>query len=364
MTLLWAAILLGLLIFVHELGHFLLAKLMGVKVLKFSLGFGPRVAGFTAGGTEYLISALPLGGYVKMLGEEQGEEIPQEEKKFSFNSQPVWKRGLIALAGPVFNLLLTFVIFVSFLSVKLPVNIPRLSDMKAQVGEVVKGSPADEAGIKAGDKIVEIDGRPVNTWLDIVALVSGKPGQKLLFKVQRGAQTLSYYVTPEPVQEKTAGGKVITFGRIGIQRTGGEMPFYVITAGSPLAVPFKAAEATYRLSAFVWDAIWNLVTGAFSLKSIGGPIAIVQESGKAAAMGVFSYLMFMAFISANLAVLNLLPIPILDGGHIFFLAIEGVRGKPLSETVQMNLQRIGLLILIIIMAFALHNDILRLLRGG
>lgn len=364
MILIWAAVLLGVLIFVHESGHFLFAKMLGVRVLKFSLGFGPKVAGFKKGDTEYMISALPLGGYVKMLGEEQAEELTAEEKAVAFNFQPVWKRVVIVFAGPFFNVLLTFVIMAALLAAKLPVSVPKLGDIKPDIGTVMKGSPAEKAGLLAGDKITAVNGKPVVTWLDLVEDIGSKPGQRITVTVKRGARTLAFAVQTLAVREKTIRGGEITVGRIGIEKAGDAMPFYVIESRSVLGVPFKAAVATWRLSAFVIDAVRNLVTGAFSLRTIGGPIAIVQESGKAASMGVFSYLVFMAFISINLAILNLLPVPILDGGHLFFLAVEATRGKPLSETVQVNLQRIGLVLLLTLMAFAIRNDILRLLGGG
>ncbi|MDA8087504.1 MAG: RIP metalloprotease RseP [Nitrospiraceae bacterium] len=364
MILVWAAILLGVLIFVHEFGHFLFAKILGVKVLKFSLGFGPKVAGFKKGGTEYMISALPLGGYVKMLGDEQGEELAPEEKAFAFNSQPVWKRVLIAVAGPFFNILLTFCIVATVLAAGLPVNVPKLSDITPKIGAVMKGSPAEKAGLEAGDIITSINGKPVTTWIDLVEDVSSRPGQRLKVGVKRGARALTLTVQAEAVSVKTLGGRQVVIGRLGIERAGDAIPFHIIKANNLLGVPFKAAVATWRLGAFVMDAIKSLITGAFSIKTIGGPISIVQESGKAASMGVFSYLVFMAFISINLAVLNLLPVPILDGGHVLFLAIEAARGKPLSETVQVNLQRVGLFILVTLMAFAIRNDIMRLIGGG
>ncbi|MDA8171636.1 MAG: RIP metalloprotease RseP [Nitrospiraceae bacterium] len=364
MILVWAAILLGVLIFVHEFGHFLLAKVLGVKVLKFSLGFGPKVAGFKKGDTEYMISALPLGGYVKMLGDEQGEELRPEERALAFNSQPVWKRMVIAFAGPFFNVLLTFVIMATILAARLPVNVPKLSDITPKIGAVMKDSPAEKAGLKAGDIITGINGKPVATWIDLVEDVSSKPGQRISVSLKRDSRTLVLTVQAEAVREKTLTGGQVVVGRLGIERAGDVMPFYVIEAKNLPSVPYKAAIATWRLSAFVVDAIKSLATGVFSLKTIGGPISIVQESGKAASMGVFSYLVFMAFISINLAVLNLLPVPILDGGHVLFLTIEAVRGRPLSEAVQLNLQRAGLFLLVTLMAFAIRNDIMRLIAGG
>ncbi len=363
MTIIWAIVLLGVLVFVHEFGHFITAKLSRVKVLKFSLGFGPRIAGFRKGGTEYMISAIPLGGYVKLLGEDPDEELPAEEMAYSFGGQPVWKRALIAFAGPFFNLLLTYVIFAYFLSVGFPVNIPKLADMTPVVGSTLPGSPGQKAGLKPGDTILEVDGKPIATWFDVVGIISAKPNQPVSMKIKRDSGVFKIAVTPEAVKEMGPDGKEVTIGRIGIQRMGDAMPFHVVEAKNPFQAVYKAAEGTGRMAYFIWDTIVKLVSGSFSLNTLGGPIAIVQESGKAAAMGVFSYLMFMAIISANLAVLNLLPIPILDGGHLMFLAIEGVRKKPLSESTQMILQRAGLMILIFIMVFALHNDIVRLIRG-
>jgi regulator of sigma E protease len=364
LTFLWALVLLGVLIFVHELGHFIFAKLLGVKVLKFSMGFGPRIMGFKSKETEYIISALPFGGYVKMLGEEPGEMLTEEEKAISFSGQRIWKRALIAVAGPSFNVLLAYVIFVLFLSIGLPVNIPKLENITPKIGMVLPGSPAERAGIKPGDEVVEIDGRPVVTWFDLISVVSEKSGKPLNIKVKRDSTIVSMTVTPESVKEKTPEGQVITIGRIGVQKAGNGMPFHSITAQNPATALFRGIEATYRWCWFIGDTIVQLLSGAFSAKTVGGPIAIVQESGRAAALGILSYLMFMAIISANLAILNLLPIPILDGGHLLFLGIEAVRGKPLSEQTQGMLQRIGLAILLGIMIFALQNDIMRLIRGG
>lgn len=364
MTFFWAIVLLGVLIFVHELGHFIFAKLLKVKVLKFSLGFGPKLIGFSSGGTQYQISALPLGGYVKMLGEEPGEELKAEERAFSFSGQPVWKRAVIAVAGPSFNVLLAYMIFFSVLSSGLPVNIPKLENMAPKLGLIMSGSPAERAGLKAGDEVTEIDGKPVVTWFEMVNYISSSPEKKVTITFKRNSQVLTTTVIPDKVTEKTPEGAEITIGRIGVQKAGNGLPFYSVTAGNPVSAVFKAVEATYRWCYFILDTIVQLITGTISKKTIGGPIAIVQESGKAAALGLFSYLMFMAIISANLAILNLLPIPILDGGHLLFLSIEGIRGKPLQEQTQAILQRIGLAILLFIMVFALQNDIMRLIRGG
>ncbi|HXX57300.1 MAG TPA: RIP metalloprotease RseP [Thermodesulfovibrionales bacterium] len=360
MTLLSAIILLGILIFVHELGHFLFAKLMGVKVLKFSLGFGPKIVGKKYGETEYLLSSVPLGGYVKMLGEEQEDEISEEDRARAFNFQSVWKRLLIVFSGPVFNIALTFIIFASVLSMGFPVNVPVLGNILPVIDEVQEGYPAVEAGLKAGDVIKKIDNVEVDTWFDMVAMVAKNPGKALNFVVKRGDEVLSVRVVPRPVEEVGSDGKKITIGRIGVRKKGGGF-FETIQSRSPLETLGKSAIATYKMGVVVFDSIRMLVMGKLSPKNIGGPITIVSESGKAASGGFLSYIMFMAFISVNLGVLNLLPIPILDGGHLLFFGIEAVRRKPLSDKVTMIAQRIGLAILIAVMVLAFYNDIMRLI---
>jgi regulator of sigma E protease len=370
MTFISAIILLGILIFVHELGHFIFAKLMGVKVLKFSLGFGRKLIGRKIGETEYQIAAFPLGGYVKMFGEESGEEAritgekeeaeppSQEDLKRTFRVQPVWKRILIVLAGPVFNILFTYVIFVGFLVADMPVVIPNLQDISPEIGQVVEGTPAERAGLKPGDIFIEADEKPVGTWFDLVALVSKKPGEEVLFKVKRGDKTFTIGITPEAVTEKDPQGEEITFGRIGIIKAGGN-PFFAIEADGPLSALWGAAEATWKLSVLVIDVLGRLVTGTLSVKTVGGPITIVHESGKAAALGITPYLFFMAFISTNLGIINLFPIPILDGGHIVFLSYEAVARKPANEKVVAFAQRMGLAFLLMLIVLVTYNDILR-----
>jgi regulator of sigma E protease len=369
MTFISAIILLGILIFVHEFGHFIFAKLMGVKVLKFSLGFGKKLIGRKIGETEYQIAAFPLGGYVKMFGEESGEEMrltgekeeeppSEEDLKRTFRAQSVWKRMLIVLAGPVFNILFTYVIFVGFLVADLPVVIPSLQDISPEVGQVVEGTPAERAGLKPGDIFIEADEKPVGTWFDLVALVSKKPGEEMLFKLRRGEETLTVNITPEAVTEKGPQGEEVTIGRIGIIKADGD-PFFAIEADGPLSALWGGAEATWKLSVLVFDVLGRLVIGTLSVKTVGGPITIVHESGKAAAMGIAPYLFFMAFISTNLGIINLFPIPILDGGHIVFLSYEAVARKPANEKVVAFAQRMGLAFLLMLIILVTYNDILR-----
>ncbi|HDH01652.1 MAG TPA: PDZ domain-containing protein, partial [Nitrospirae bacterium] len=208
----------GILIFVHELGHFLVAKFAGVKVLKFSLGFGPKVIGKQIGETEYMISAVPLGGYVKMLGEEAGEELDEADKERAFNQQSVTKRILIVLAGPVFNIFLTYIIFTAVLSTGLPVNVPVLSNILPVIDEVQEGYPASEAGLKAGDVIVKIDNKRIDTWFDMVNIVVKNPGKKLDFVVKRDGKLLKLRIIPQSVEEVDPGGNKVVIGRIGVKK--------------------------------------------------------------------------------------------------------------------------------------------------
>jgi regulator of sigma E protease len=358
MAIIWAVILFGVLVFVHELGHFIFAKLMNVKVLKFSLGFGPKVLGKKVGETEYIISAVPLGGYVKMLGEDAGEaEIPEEEKKRTFNNQSISKRFLIVFSGPVFNLGLTYVIFVSFLSAGLPVNLIKLETSTTRIEEVVKNSPAEKAGLEVGDTVVSVEGREVFTWFDMAETIRKNPGRPIEIKAEREGKVLSFGVLPEAFKAMDAEGKEVTIGRIGINKS--DVAFDVIKSRTIMDAPLKGFEATYKMGIFILKVVKGLVTGTLSFKMVGGPILIFEESGKAASAGLLPYLMLIAILSANLGVLNLLPIPILDGGLILFLAIEALKGKPLSEKALMISQKIGIVIIIVLMTLAFYNDITR-----
>ncbi|MEF9426258.1 MAG: site-2 protease family protein, partial [Candidatus Mariimomonas ferrooxydans] len=219
MTFFWAVILFGILIFFHELGHFIFAKLVGVKVLKFSLGFGPKLLGRKIGETDYVISAIPLGGYVKPLGEEPGEEIKEEDRPRAFNCQPVWKRTLIVLAGPVFNLVLAYVIFVVFLSMKLPVLIPDLERVtNTTIENVLEDSPAMKAGLKKGDKVVSISGKDITTWLEVNEKIWENPGKELNLRVSRDNELIEIRVVPEAEKIKDQEGKEIVIGNIGISK--------------------------------------------------------------------------------------------------------------------------------------------------
>jgi len=443
MTFLSALILLGILIFVHELGHFLFAKLVNVKVLKFSLGFGPRIFGKKYGETEYLLSAVPLGGYVKMLGEEQGDEISDEEKTRAFNFQSVWKRILIVLSGPVFNILFAALVFALIAVAGVPVPYPdigkvsenspaakaglmtgdrvtainsvsvrswdeiesaisknqgrallfsvkrgeRMVDLQVipekksekdifgeqkdiwdigispllhpDIGEVTKGSPADKAGIQRGDRVVRIEGSSVETWEDMTSLIYNNPGKRMRFRIKRGGGFLDLTITPEKSTLTGPGGEKKEVGLIGVRPLGND---FIKRFGPADAMRFGIMK-TWDISVLTVVSLVKLIQRIIPAETIGGPILIFQMAGQQAAHGLLSFFTFMAVISINLGILNFLPIPILDGGHILFLGIEAVRRKPLSEKVMVVAQRVGLALIITLMVFAFYNDIMRLITG-
>jgi len=358
MTIILAMVLFGVLILFHELGHFIFAKILGVKVLKFSLGFGPKLFSKKIGETEYILSAVPLGGYVKPLGEEPGEEIKEEEKHRAFNFQPVWKRAAIVFAGPVFNFVLAYFIFIAFLSINLPVVIPSLNSISATVEDVAKDSPAMKAGIQKNDTVISIDEKAVNDWNDMAETFSKNPGKELSLKVKRGDNIIAVMVTPESVKTKGEKGDEPVVGRIGISK---KMNFKVVQTKSIFMAPVKGIEAVYEWSILTLQVVEKLFTGNLSPKQVGGPIMIVDAASKAASAGVTAYFGLIAIISVNLAILNLLPIPVLDGGHLMFMTIEALRGKPLSEKVMTIATKAGFAMLMLLVVVVFYNDTIRII---
>jgi len=351
-TFLSAIILLGLIIFVHELGHFLSAKLMGVRVLKFSLGFGPKLIGKKYGDTEYLISSIPFGGYVKMLGESSGEELQEEEKVFAFNYQPVWKRFIIVFLGPLFNLVFAVIIFVFVFSYGIPVLLP-------EVGDVLPQSPAERAGLMKGDTVISIDGSQVTQWDEMTNIIHSSPGRSLNLKIKRKSEVITLSVIPEKKRIQDLFGQGKEVGLIGIKPSGSTF----IKKSNPSESLTNAVSRTWEIAVLTIVSIVKLIQRVIPMETLGGPILIVQMAGEQASQGVLNFFVFMAIININLGVLNLLPIPILDGGHILFLGIEAIRRKPLGEKFLTVAQRVGLALILFIMAFAIYNDLIRIFTG-
>ncbi len=352
MTILAAIVLFGLIIFVHELGHFLSAKLVRVKVLKFSIGFGPKLIGKKYGDTEYLISSIPFGGYVKMLGESSEDDIQEEEKKYSFSSQPVWKRSVIVFLGPLFNFLFAIVIFVFIFLYGLPVLLP-------EIGDVLPNTPAQRARLAKGDTIISIDGSQIAQWDEMTKIIHASPGKTLNLKIRRNNKVIPLTITPERKKVQDIFGQDKEVGLIGIKPSGD-----TFTRKSNLTESLiNSVKRTWELTVLTIVAVVKLIQRVIPMNTIGGPIMIFQMAGEQASMGVLNFFVFMAIINVNLGVLNLLPIPILDGGHILFLCIEAIRRKPIEEKVMGIAQRVGLALILLIMVFALYNDIVRIFTG-
>jgi regulator of sigma E protease len=348
-----AIIVLGFLIVVHEFGHFIVAKRSGVGVLKFSIGFGPRLFGKTVNGTEYVLAAIPLGGYVKMVGEDP-DAVEPVDPRISFSHQNVWKRIAIVVAGPAFNLIFAFIAF----SLVLLVYGQRIPSDLAKVGGVMPDMPAAQAGLQTGDIITAVDGKPIATWEELSGAIRGSGGKTVQADVSRAGQTLTIALIPQEQPDKNIFGEEIGKAYvIGIERGFDQVP-----VGPVEAIGNGAKQTAWWIQTLIMSVV-KIFQGKIPAQDIGGPILIVQAAGQQAQVGLESLLLFMAVISINLGILNLLPIPILDGGHLLFFLVEIVMRRPLDMRHREIAQQVGLVILIGLMAFAFYNDILRVVRG-
>lgn len=441
----WFVVVLGVLVAFHEFGHFLMARWVGVRVLKFSLGFGPKLIGRQIGETEYLVSAVPLGGYVKLFGEEESDATSPEEQRRSFSHQNLWSKVLIVFGGPGFNFLLAYLIFAGWLATGAPLFVPTFKDLTPdieamkpgspalaaglQVGDrvlrvnekdistrtelyeavaksngrpltldvrrgdqvktlvvtpaattvrddgkdvtvyslgieetapvvtaVMHGSPAMEAGFQEGDRVVAIDGQAIHSWAQMTGLVKESPNRPLKVEVNRNGTIVTLTVTPA-LEKTTVNGKPVEIGKIGVSGPGRSL----IRSSNPLLAVWDGLEATWGWTELTAVGIYKMIAGEISSKNIGGPLTIASISGEAGAQGMSSLIFLIAILSINLGVLNLLPIPILDGGHLLFFAIEAVMRKPLADRQRELAQQVGLLLLVCIMVFAFWNDIERLI---
>ncbi|MGV8072985.1 MAG: RIP metalloprotease RseP [Syntrophobacteraceae bacterium] len=352
-TILSTIVVLGVLIFIHELGHFLVAKWAGVTVLRFSLGFGPRLIGIKRGDTDYCLSLIPLGGYVKMLGEEPGEELTSEQLAGSFSSQPVSKRFAIVLAGPLSNFLLAIVIFTFVYAFS---GIPQLT---TEIGGISAGSPAEQAGLQAGDKVLTINAKPILNWDELSETIEVLGVQPLSIEVQRGEEVQTLKVVPRVSEVKNLFGEMTTRPVIGVTASGKTSVLKV----NPLYAGYYSVAQTLKLCKLFLTTIVKLIERVIPLQTLGGPILIAQMAGQQASEGLLNLIYFTALISVNLAVLNLLPIPVLDGGHILFYLIEALLGRPIAVKKIEMAQKIGMALLLVLMLVVFYNDIMRLLPG-
>lgn len=345
-------IVLGVLIFFHELGHFLVAKYFGVKVLKFSLGFGYKLIGRKIGETEYLISTIPLGGYVKLLGEdgEESEALSPEDEARAFNNQGVLKRIAIVAAGPIFNLLLAWILFCGVYIIS------GNYVMSTEIGQVRADSPAEKAGLRKGDTIVSVQGKTVESWQEIKKVVQENDGRPLAIDIRRGDQLLNATVTPEMTTEKNIFGEDIKAALIGIVASGNMKEVELGPGGSLVEGTLK----TWEVTKLTFLTIVKLLQGVVSIKTLGGPIMIGQLTGQVAQESVGYLIPLLAIISINLGILNLLPIPILDGGLIVFLIIELIARRPVGLKKRDIAQKIGLLLLAVLIVVVTINDLSRI----
>ena len=342
-------ILLSVLIFVHELGHFLAARIAGVGVLKFSLGFGPKIIGKKIGETEYVLSWIPLGGFVKLLGESGNEELSPEDEKRSFFKQAIWKRMLIILAGPVFNFLLAIVIFI----IVFVYGVPRIT---AYVGEISKESSALEAGMMSGDKIITIDGQKIVFWEDIKPIIADGKGKEVEVTVERGAEKKHFLIKPKLSKIKSIFGEDEFAYLIGVSPAGKT----IIERKNPWDAIIASVSKTWEISKLTLISVVKMLEGVISPRTLGGPIFIAQIAGAQVKEGIIPFIFFMAILSINLGVINLFPIPVLDGGHIFFYIIEIVTRREISIKVKEMSQQIGFVILLMLMLFVVFIDVERL----
>lgn len=437
----------GVLVIVHEFGHFWVARRVGIKVLRFSVGFGrPLWSRVGRDGTEYAIAGIPLGGYVKMLDEREGE-VKEEQRRQAFNRKPIWARNLVVVAGPLFNFLFAilaywaiFVIGTTELrpvigkvidgtpaamagfqrgdqvqavggaatpswddvlmelldkgtgSGRLAVQVkteqgvkttrylnlqktgpigknpdvlaalgfrPWLPRIEPKISEVLPDSAAAAAGIEAGALIISVDGHPIDTWQDLVRYVQARPGQKLTFTIEQGGRQHQTTVTLGSRQE----GNGAAVGVLGVMpvvpKEDVENLRYTVQYG-PIQAIGHSLHQTWEASSLTVKMLWRMIMGEASMKNLSGPINIAQYAGVSASLGVTPFLKFLAVVSISLGVLNLLPVPVLDGGHLLYNGIEWVQGRPLSDRAQGIGQQIGIVLLVFLMALAFYNDLARL----
>lgn len=357
-------LILSLLVFVHEMGHYLAGRWSGIRVLAFSVGFGPELVGFTdKHGTRWKISAIPLGGYVRFFGDADAASRPDgtiadalsdKERAETLNGAKLWKRAVTVAAGPIANFLLAIVIFaVMFASMGKPVSDPVVADIK-------QGSAAEEAGIAKGDILVALDGRTIETFDDVVRYITMRPEIPVQVTVRRDGQEVDFSLVPKRAVTTDRFGNQMEVGQIGIITDQQAGNFRVVELSVPQAL-WEGVRQTGHIITGTFDYLGNMISGRMNADQLGGPVRVVQASGEMATLGVIALLNLAAVLSVSLGLLNLFPVPVLDGGHLVLYAIEAVRGRPMGQGAQEIAFRIGMAMILSLMVFATWNDISRLI---
>ena len=353
---------LTIVVFIHELGHFLVARWCGVAVKVFSIGFGPEIFGFyDRKGTRWRLSWIPLGGYVKFIDDENAasagqkslDDLPEEDRKRSFQGKSLGQRAAIVVAGPVANFVLAIVIFTAIFSV----FGERIT--AASVDAVTPGSAAERAGFEPGDRVLSIDGSGINNFSDMQRIVATSPDQELHFVVERGGANVDLTAIPERKEITDRFGNTMRIGLLGIQRSASPED-WTLERHDPATAFIMAVKECYFVVSRSLGYLYDVVTGREKADQLGGPIRIAQVSGQVATAGFVALLNLAAIISVSIGLINLFPIPMLDGGHLLFYGIEAVRGRPLSESTQEIGFRIGLAFVLMLMIFATWNDLIHL----
>ncbi|EHS50932.1 membrane-associated zinc metalloprotease [Rhizobium sp. PDO1-076] len=357
-------VILSLLVFIHELGHYLAGRWSGIRVLAFSVGFGPELIGFTdKHGTRWKISAIPLGGYVRFFGDadaasrpdsEELTQLTDEEKAQTLGGAALWKRAVTVAAGPIANFILAIFIFaVMFATMGKSVADPVVAELKP-------GSVAEAVGVKPGDVLIALDGRRIETFDEVVRYISMRPELPVKVTVRRAESEIDFDMVPRRAVIADSFGNEMEVGQIGIITNQSSGNFRVVEL-SPLQAVWEGFRQTGHIITGTFDYIGNMIAGRMNADQLGGPVRVVQASGEMATLGVIALLNLAAVLSVSLGLLNLMPVPVLDGGHLVLYAIEAVRGRPVGPGAQEIAFRIGLAMILSLMVFATWNDISRLI---
>ncbi|MCL4134816.1 UNVERIFIED_CONTAM: hypothetical protein GTU68_007164 [Idotea baltica] len=350
-TIFYTLVALGVLVTIHEFGHFWVARRCGIRVIRFSVGFGtPLLRWKDKKNTEFVIAALPLGGYVKMVDEREGN-VSEEDLPFAFTQKSVWQRMAVVAAGPLANFLLAIVLYWG-------VFLQGVTGIVPVTDEVVSGDPADLAGLLPGDIVSSADGMSMPDWTTWVEYVRARPGQLINIEVARNDRSFETVITPKQVLADD-GEKI---GQVGMTVKIPEWPEGTIhkVEYSLMGAGVHALEHTWNTSVLILSSVKKMLVGLISAKHLSGPITIAKVAGASAQYGLTAYLSFLAFLSVSLGILNLLPVPVLDGGHLMYYIVEVIKGSPVSEKIQMAGFKVGTFLIIGLMVLALYNDVMRL----